>query len=46
VQLHIALCLDQYGRWGMDALARNSFLFLQQSRQIHLADWPGYNPRR
>ncbi|WIA10278.1 hypothetical protein OEZ85_010473 [Tetradesmus obliquus] len=46
MKLHIALCLDQYGRWGMDGLARSCFLFLQQSRQIHLADWPGYTPRR
>jgi hypothetical protein len=46
LQLHILLCLDQYGRWGMDGLARASFLFLQQSRPLQLADWPGYTPRR
>lgn len=45
-QVHIALCLDQYSRWGVEQLARDNFMFLQQSQPLDLSEWRGYVPRR
>jgi hypothetical protein len=45
-QVHIALCNDQYGRRGMEALTRSCFMFLASSRPLNLATWPGYAPKR
>jgi hypothetical protein len=44
--VHIALCNDQYGRWGVEQLARSCFLFLQASKPLDLRSWPGYTPKR
>jgi len=42
----VALCNDQYSRWGLEQLARSSFLFLEASRPLNLRSWPGYTPKR
>lgn len=44
--MHVALCNDQYSRWGLEQLARSSFLFLEASRPLNLRSWPGYTPKR
>lgn len=46
LQVHVALCLDQYGRWGVDQIARDNFLFLMRSKPFNVSDWRGYVPRR
>lgn len=44
--MHIALCNEQYGRWGMEALSRSCFMFLEASKPLNLQSWPGYSPKR
>lgn len=46
LQVHIALCNDQYGRWGMEHLTRSCFMFLETSKPLDLRTWPGYTPKR
>eukprot|EP00798_Chlamydomonas_sp_ICE-L_P013650 gene13650-19535_t len=46
MNVHITLCNDQYGRWGVDQLARESFWFMYQSQTFTPAHYPGYTPRR
>lgn len=46
MQVHIARCNDQYGRWGMEALTCSCFMFLQASKPMDLRTWSGYTPKR
>ena len=45
-RLHLTLCNDQFSRWGVQAAARDAFLFLKSSVAFDDGQLPGYEPQR
>ncbi|KAK9817283.1 hypothetical protein WJX72_012211 [[Myrmecia] bisecta] len=45
-QVLLALCNDQFSRWGVEQAAREAFMFVTASHTLDLREFSGYLPQR